>query len=112
MRDDIEGVQRSVRAAILADSTRDISGLSGEAMAQIDALLFSLKNLPATDSNGVEPALVRAAQRALEQAWTYSERVGLGSSVPEMRAALVDCKTFVDYAEAYAAASLGVEFAE
>lgn len=112
IRDDIEGVQRSVRAGILAGSTRDIRGFTGEAMAQIDSLLFALKNLPAGESNSIEPALVRAAQRALDQAWTRSERVGLGNTVAEMREALVDCKTFVDYAEAYVAASLGVEFAE
>ncbi len=112
IRDDIEGVQQSIRSGILADTTRDISGYAGQAMAQIDSLLFALKNLPAGDSNGVEPALVRAAQRSLDLAWARSQRVGLGNTVPEMREALVDCKTFVDYAEAYVAASLGVEFAE
>lgn len=109
IRDDIQRVQQAVTLGILADSTREIGGHTGEAMAQIDALIDSLNHLPDSDSEGVEPALVQAAQRALSLAWTNSERVALGSSVPEMRQALVECKTFVDYAEAYIAASLGVE---
>jgi hypothetical protein len=109
IRDDIQSVQRAVRAGILADVTRDVSGYTSEAMAQIDALINSLSHLPPGDNQGVEPALIGAAQRALNLAWARSERVGLGSSVPEMREALVDCKTYVDYAEAYVAASLGVE---
>lgn len=112
IRDDIGSAQRAVRAGILAETTRDISGFAGEAMAQIDALLFTLRNLPSGDSGGVEPELIGAAQRNLNLAWAQSQRVGLGSTVPEMREALVDCKTFVDYAEAYVAASLGAEFAQ
>ena len=53
--------------------------------------------------------MVQATQRALGLAWANSERVAVGSTVPEMRQALLECKTFVDYAEAYIAASLGVE---
>jgi hypothetical protein len=109
IRDDIQRVQQGVTSGILADSTRDMSGYTGEAMAQIDALISSLNHLPGGDTQGVEPALIQAAQRALTLAWTNAERVGVGNTVPEMRRALVECKTYVDYAEAYVAASLGVE---
>jgi hypothetical protein len=82
------------------------------AMAKIDAIIRSLTNLPGGDDQGIEPQLVQAAQRALTLAWTGSERVAIGSTVGEMREALVDCKTYVDFAEAYVRASLGVELEE
>lgn len=112
IRDDIQTVQKAVRAGLLADTTRDISSYTSEAMALIDGLIQRLGGMSVDGAEDVEPALVRAAGRALNQAWVQSERVGVGSTVPAMREALVDCKTFIDYAEAYTAASLGVEFAQ
>lgn len=109
IRDEIQSVRHAIDEGILSDSTRDMGHRVSEAMAQIDALLYSLGHLPTDDNQGIEPALIQATQRALSLAWANSERVAVGSTVPEMRQALLQCKTFVDYAEAYVAASLGVE---
>jgi len=110
IRDNVAGVQREVNAGILAESTRDITAHTSQAMALIDGLIQSLNNLNRSGNNeGVEPQLVDATGRALNRAWVQAERVAIGSSVAEMRQALVDCKTFVDYAEAFVSASLGVE---
>jgi hypothetical protein len=53
--------------------------------------------------------LLKAAERALSLAWDKGEKVSLGTNVSEMRARLLDVKTYVDFANAYISAALGTE---
>lgn len=113
IRDTMLNLDRTVRAGILADSTRDMSARASEGMAMVDQVLQTLRttlNTGSTDSDlKVERPLLEAAQRALDHAWSRAERVAIGNSASEMREYLVDFKTWADFATAYLSAALGSE---
>ena len=113
IRDTMLNLDRTVRAGILADSTRDMSARASEGMAMVDQVLQTLRttlNTGSTESDlKVERPLLEAAQRALDHAWSRAERVARGNSASEMREYLVDFKTWADFATAYLSAALGSE---
>lgn len=112
-RDNMVNVERAVRAGILAENTREMSGYGTEGMAMVDQMLHTLREgLTAHDPGEpeVNRNLVEATIRALTLAWSASEKMATGTSVTEMRSALLDVKSYVDFAAAYIATALGTEF--
>jgi hypothetical protein len=106
-------LQQALRSATLADSTEEMGRHASDAMAIVDDVLQMLRpgGRETEDSrrDAADPQLVRAAERALTQAWDRAEKVSLAGSVVDMRARVLDFKTFADFADAYLSASLGSE---
>jgi hypothetical protein len=121
LQDSMHALQGALRSATLGDDTRTITTHADEAQALTDRLLRSIENVLkgrdadiAEESAGVklERHFVRAAGRSLGIAWSGEERVGAAGSAADMRKALFDVKTHVDFADAYLRAALGLEEAE
>jgi hypothetical protein len=52
--------------------------------------------------------LIQAARRAIGDLINCTQRVELGTTITQMREALVTCKTFSDFADAYLGLALGL----
>ncbi|MBV9282436.1 MAG: hypothetical protein JOZ41_20345 [Chloroflexi bacterium] len=112
VRDSLDLIHRPLNAAILAESTRDVTAYLGRAQAASDQALLELNNALSRSGSNIgrtERSLVQAAANALTQAFGGAEKVFLGANVSEMRQRLLDFKTQVDFADAYLRAALGVE---
>jgi hypothetical protein len=113
VRDSMDELQSALHDAILSDNTRDMSARAEDAQAITDRLLRDLGNAIGQAWSGqserVQRSFVEAAISSLRIAWADAEKVGLGTSVAEMRARLLDFKTQADYAAAYLRGALGVE---
>jgi hypothetical protein len=117
----IEGMDRpmaraleSIRTAILADTTADMTQAANDAMAIVNQMIHDLEDgsrmaSTAQGGGGVEGAFVEATLASLNNAWNRLEAVGLEGDVAGLRARLVDAKTETDYAAAYLRASLGTQ---
>lgn len=112
-RDRMVPLQRALQSAVLADSTEDMGRHATEAMAIVDEVLERLRaggSGEAVDrTDAQDRSLAQAAERALTQAWDRAEKVSLATSVSDMRARVLDFKTFADFADAYLTASVGTE---
>ena len=112
----VGALQKHLRAALLANNTRDAIGHSGAVhessaavLRQIETALRSVDSDPEPADRQVDANLMRAAARSMSLAVENCERVALGSTVDEMRDRLVDVKTQIDYADAFLQASLGFD---
>lgn len=109
----MEALQGHLRAALLANNTRDaarhaeaVQAASAVAHRQLeDALAQAGGPLDGEGRKG-HSNLLRAAVRAMNDAIERGERVALGSNIDEMRSRLIDVKTEIDYADAYLRAAL------
>lgn len=112
VRDNLAPLERTVREAILADTVEDMTRLGTDAMAMVDQMLFTLKGGQQDHPMGeprVDPNLVDAGQRQLNEAWSRAESLALAKNPTQVRGILVDVKTAVDLAAAYIAQALGTE---
>lgn len=111
----VDEIQNTARGAILAGTTGELVPLAGAAQQQLNDLIYRLQRVvdgQAGDDDGVadtgrvDGALVQAALASLNLAWTFAEKVGLGTTVDEMRRVLVDFLIHTAYAGAYLRASI------
>lgn len=99
-----------LRAALLAEDTREIGTAATTAQAMMVELLNAVKALAASEGRqDADIRFVRAALASLEGAWESAQKVALGTSASEMREYVVDIKTNADYARAYLQAAVGAE---
>lgn len=114
----MDEVRRHLHTAILAEDTRDMAREAGVAQTtavQIDRTLEDQlqesrsPNWGEPSSRNVELSLVEAARSSLDSGITCVQRVELGNNVAEVREGLLDCKTYLDFADAYLQAALGDE---
>jgi hypothetical protein len=110
VEDKLDVLERHLRAALLADDTRTISGETAAAQALTVEILDRLKAaLAHGDEADPDHRFVRSAVSCLSDAWNNAEKVGLGTNAAEMRARLIDFKTPADYAAAYVRLAVGSE---
>lgn len=112
----MEALQGHMRAALLANNTRDASrhaeavqAASAVAHRQLEGALAGGGGPSDGEGRSGYSDFLRAAVRAMSDAIERSERVALGSNIDEMRSRLIDVKTEIDYADAYLRAALGGE---
>jgi hypothetical protein len=112
----VGALQKHLRAALLANNTRDAIGHSGAVhessaavLRQIEEALHALESASESDDRQVDANIIRAAERAMSLAVEDCERVALGTNVDEMRDRLINVKTQIDHADAYLRVSLGFE---
>jgi hypothetical protein len=114
----IEEVRRHLHAAILANDTRDMTREAGAAQStavEIDRTLedqVQLSRRPTwgeASNRDLTSSLVDAARASLDSGITCAQRVALGQDVAQLRQGLLDCTTYVDFADAYLQAALGDE---
>lgn len=103
-------LEQYLRRALLADDTRVMSTESANAQSVTLELSHALrKALDETGPDDANRTLVEAAATSLNLAWSYAEKVALGTSPTDMRAYIVDFKTKADHAVAYLHAAIGGE---
>jgi hypothetical protein len=111
----MEALHAHLRAALLANNTRDAIGHAGAAQEAAAVVLRKLEQaLRSSDNRGsalrdANPDMLRAAHSSMSIAVEAGERVALGTNIDQMRDRLIDFKTQVDYADAYLRVSLGAE---
>jgi CO dehydrogenase/acetyl-CoA synthase delta subunit len=113
IRDTMADLEQTLRDGLLADSTRVMSEKATEAMAIVDGMLQALRDGASVGGGDRQDHstenLLKAAERALTFAWNRGEKVALGTSTEDMRARILDFKTYADFANAYVSAALGTE---
>jgi hypothetical protein len=96
----MQSLQEHLRAALLANSTRDAIGHSSAAQQAAVEIAARLEEATSGQDESPEP-LLEAAQLALNHAIENGERVAIATNIDEMRARVIDLKTQADYADAY-----------
>jgi hypothetical protein len=110
LEDRLDVLENHLRAALLADDTRTISAETAAAQAITVEVLDRLKAVvSAAGEDAPDHHYIQSAINCLTHAWSNAEKVGLGSSVREMRERVIDFKTPVDYASAYLQIEIGYE---
>jgi hypothetical protein len=110
----MEALHEHLRAALLANNTRDAIGHAGAVQEASAVVLRHIERALGSDEGGdgggrdVDSNLVRAAQTAMSRAVDNGQRVALGTNIDQMRDRLIDVKTEVDYADAYLRVALGM----
>jgi len=108
----MESILNHVRTAILAENTRDMNEYAGAAQAGIVRVKQRLVGINDEGDGGgphVDRHFLETAVTALERAFAQAEHVAMAVNTGEMRAYLVDFKTYADHADAYLRAALGME---
>jgi hypothetical protein len=96
----VESLHEHLRAALLANTTRDAVGHAGAAQEAALVILRSLEKAGEGESRD-RGRLLDNARLAMNTAIENSERIALATNIDEMRGRLLDVKTQIDYADAY-----------
>jgi hypothetical protein len=106
--ENLDRIHVPLREAILADSIEEMTERGEQAQVAADQILGAIEEgLEAHGAGRVERVFVQAAVNALQLALTQAQRISLATDVSGVRAALLDFKTQVDFADAYLRLALG-----